>query len=194
MSVVSIVNQALSLLAVDPIISLSDDTKQANVASRIYAGVRDHVLDERAWTFATGRAVLTPEGTTPAFGFSHQFSIPTTWLRILSVTDILPVLGSGEFTRIFEWRREGDFILGDAEKIYVSYTEVVTDTSKMSSSFKDCLAYRLAADMAIPLRESRALMIDYQTIYSDKLIKASSVDAAQGSRERKYVGTLVTQR
>jgi hypothetical protein len=194
MSEVSICNQALMLLGVDPITSLNDPTTQADICNRIYADVRNQVLEERSWTFATNRITLLPDAVAPDWGYGQKFLTPTTTLRVLNVWINPPQAGQEFATPPVPWNKEGRYILCTADKIYVKYTEVVEDTSLMSAAFKDCLAYRLAAEMAIPLDQNRTLMTDMQTIYSDKLKKSGSTDGAQGSAERKWVGTYVTRR
>ncbi len=194
MSVVSIVNHALSLLAVTPIVSLQEDTKPANTANRLYIPLRDALLEERAWTFATGRAKLIPDPTPPEWGYTRKFLIPGTVIRILNVWERPPLPGQEDVTPPVEWNREGKHILATVDVIYVKMINVIEDPSQFSPAFRDLFAYRLAADMCIALTENRSLMVDLHTLYNDKLIKASSTDAAQGRRQNKYQGRLVLDR
>lgn len=194
MSEISIVNHALALLAVDPIIAFGDEVKAASLSKLLYPILRDHVLEERAWTFAKGRAKLLPDVVAPAWGYTKRFLIPTETLRVLNVWENPPEPGQEENTPPVQWDREGQYILANVDVIYVSYTTSIKDTSLFSSSFRDCLAYRLAGDMCMGLTENRSLMVDMQTLYSDKLIKAGSTDGAQGRREKKFRGNLVLDR
>jgi hypothetical protein len=194
MSEVAICNQALALLGVPPIVSFDDGTTPSNLCSQLYAGLRDQVLEERAWTFATGRATLLPDATPPDFQYSNRFQIPSTWIRILGVNKTIAQPGA-EDTRIpFPWNKEGNYILASADKVYVNYVQKVTDASLFSPAFRDCLAYRLAADMAISLRQSTTLMQDMTSLYAAKLNQAALKDGAQGSRQNKYVGSYILGR
>lgn len=195
MSEISICNQALALLAIPPIISFEDGTTASGLCSRLYAPMRNHVLEERAWTFATDRDTLLPDTTAPDWGYEKRFLIPTEWLRILSVTDIVPInAGQSNSIRPFEWNREGRYILGNADKVYVQYVKVVSDTSQFSSNFNDCLAYRMAAEMAIALTENRTIFENMTAMYNRKLIEASLTDGGQGRRQEKYLGSYVLRR
>jgi hypothetical protein len=194
MSEVSICNHALSLIGVDPITALTDDTKQAGLCNRLYPILRDQVLEARTWTFATGRAKLLPDATPPEWGYAQQFLVPSDWLRTLRVYYNPPVGSNDNWVNPPEWNKEGRYILANNNVVYVKYTKQITDTSIFSPSFAVCLAYRLAADMAIPLTENRSLMNDMVSGYSVQLVSAGSIDAAQGIREEKYVGNLVTRR
>lgn len=194
MSSTIIVNQALALLGATPITSLDDGTTQASIAKRLYNPVLRHVLEERPWTFAMDRAELAPDAEAPAYGFGKKFRLPNEALRVIYANDSVVQAGQEAYATPLDYAKEGDFLLADAEVLYVRYVKYTTDTSIMTAGFKDCLAYRLAAEMAIALTESRSIMVDMQGLYADKLMKAGSIDGAQGSREQKYVGRLVTRR
>lgn len=194
MTEIAISNQALSLLAVGPIVSFDDGTTQSNLCAQLYAGLRDQVLEERAWTFATGRATLLPDATEPDFQYGQKFLVPTEWIRVLDVNKIVAQPGQEGTRAPFPWNKEGRYILASADKIYVNYVERVVDTSLFSPAFSDCLAHRMAADMAIALTENRTLMNDMQSLYTRKLISSSLKDGAQGSRREKYIGRYVQGR
>ena len=60
----------------------------------------------------------------------------------------------------------------------------VTDTSKFSPLFVQCLQARLAADMAIPLTSNGKLEEAKWTLYNAKLRGATSRDGQQGKSRR----------
>jgi hypothetical protein len=156
--------------------------------------MRDHVLEERAWTFATSRATLLPDATPPAFGYGQRFLIPSEWLRVLEVSDKATDPAQSASAIPFQWNIENGYILGNAEKIYVKYVKTVSSTALFSADFTDCLAYRLAAEMAISLTESNTVFTNMYALYEDKLIKAGVKDGAQGRRQEKYLGSYVLRR
>lgn len=194
MSSIDICNHALSLVAADPIVDFSDGTRQAGLCARLYPIVLDQVLEARTWTFSTGRATLLPDATPPVWGYGQQFLIPSDWLRVLEVYANPPTSSNSNPTKPLEWNREGQYILCNKDKVYVSYTFRTTNTALMSPTFRDCLAYRLAGELAIPIAQNRTLMTDMVALYERKLSKAGSIDGAQGMREEKWVGSLVTRR
>lgn len=194
MSEVSICNSALAKIGVPPITSFGDGTTQSDLCSRQYATLRDEVLEERAWTFATGRQSLLPDATDPAWGFGNRFLIPTTWLRLLFVTNVIATPGNQKNNPPLDWKREGQYILADVDTVHCKYVQQIADTSLMSTAFRECLAYRIAADFAIPLKKSNSLMTNMMQLYQDKLIKAGLTDGAQGRREEKYTGSFVLRR
>jgi len=164
------------------------------LCSRLYPIVRNQVLEDRAWTFATDRDTLLPDATAPAFGYGQRFLIPTEWIRILWVSDKNVRPGQENVTVPLEWNREGRYILANASKVYVKYVKEVTDTSQFSPAFSDALAYRLASEMCNALRESRALFADLMQVYNQKMIEAALTDGGQGRRQEKYRGSYVLRR
>jgi len=181
MSEVSICNQALSWLAGNLITSLDDDTNEAKLCKANYDNARDAVLEDRAWTFATTRYRWTPLASAPAFGYSHAFLIDPEVLRILEVreTDTNKANGANNM----DWRREGNTIVCNEDTIYVKALRRIVDTSKYPPAFVQCLAARIAAEIAIPLTESRGYQQDMWNLYFSKLETAAATDGMQGSTD-----------
>ena len=57
-SPIQIVNRALALLGSSSIADLGEGTKKADIAGLSFPMVRDRVLDDADWTFATKRITL----------------------------------------------------------------------------------------------------------------------------------------
>ncbi len=87
-SEVGIVNIALARIGEQPLSSLTDDNEAGRLANRHYASLRDAVLRERQWNCAVRRAVLPSLATAPSFGFSACFSLPSDFIRLISLEDI----------------------------------------------------------------------------------------------------------
>jgi len=175
-SKISIANQALSWVGASLITSFSDESTEAAIISANYDGVRDAVLEDRAWTFATRRVSLTPVLTPPDFGYSYQFAVPADCLRVLTVRNDRQAQGPNHL----DWAREMGRILCDSDKIYMKYLSRVDDPLQYSPGFVQCMAARLAADIAIPLAGSRSLQSDMWGLYQKKLADAKTLDGMQG--------------
>ena len=76
-SEVEVANQALLEIGEPPINSLTDENTRARHLNRIFAQVRDQVLRMGQWNCATKRATLTQSGTSPAYGYTYQYVLPT---------------------------------------------------------------------------------------------------------------------
>lgn len=188
MSEVSICNQAIGWLGGNRITALTDGTTEANLCSDNYAPLRDAVLEAADWSFAIKRIDLAAEVDTPAFGFSKQFQIPSDCLRVLSVS-----LGWDD-NRRYNWKREGQFILINADLIYIRYVARIENTEEFSSLFTTALAQRIAADLAITLTEDRKKQEVHWALYESKLDEAATVDGLQGKPDTIRADHLVMSR
>lgn len=178
-SEVSICNQAISWLAGTPITSLDDDTVEAILCKANYELARNAVLEDRAWTFATRRFVLTPEAEKPAWGYGQQYLIPPEIIRVLEVHDAdNQRLANGPSD--MDWRREENRIVCNRAKIYVKALVKIEDPERFTPAFVQCLAARIAADIAIPLTESTQMQKDMWALYQVKLADAAATDGSQG--------------
>lgn len=178
-SEVSICNQAISWLAGSPIISLDDDTVEAKLCKANYEPARNAVLEDRAWTFATKRFVLTPEAAEPAWGYSQQYLIPAEVIRVLEVHDADNQRRANGPSDM-DWRREENRIVCNRASIYMKGLVIIVDPERFTPAFVQCLAARIAADICIPLTESVKLQQDMWALYQVKLADAAATDGSQG--------------
>ena len=190
-SSVEIVNLALHFLGVQRISALTDDSKRASLMNDIYTQVRDETLRSAAWGFAMKRAKITKLGTTPAFEFSSQFQLPSDLLKVHSIFDHDPSLGSRnrhphpmdlpllDGDDIY-YKVEGDKLLASVDTIYLRYISRQTDVSIYPPDFIQCLALSLAAAACFSLTQNRGLR-DSLTQEAEFFRRAASANDAQES-------------
>jgi hypothetical protein len=165
-SIVDICNMSLGYLGADPIISIDDSAH----CDTNYDTVRDACLDDRNWTFAMKRVKLgSPSTTSPAFGYTYQFLLPTDVIRVVEVNG-----------NIYDWEKEGRYILTDQVSIEVMYIYRVEDVRQMPPSFVLALSFRLASVIANPITNKPSLSAKYWEMYQAQLFAASSNDGRQG--------------
>lgn len=198
MSEVVICNKALAHLGEDPITSLDDPSKKAELCRLQYPSLRDAVIEARMWRFALIRAVSStadipevrnddPDYPQWGDGFVHAF--PTNMLQVFrayrdTTADKVPA----------QWTREGDYIVSESDYLYLWGVRRVTDTNKFSNLFIEVLAARLAADLAVPITHNRTLMADMWQLYNDKMSEAAVRDGQQGRSEKTNATTLTGAR
>ena len=183
-------NLTLSWLAQNLMLSIDDDTKQARAIKANFQFSLDSVLEEGEWSFATSRFVWsTPNADAPAWGYKYYFAVPSTELKVIFVSD-----KAEENDYEFDYRVEAGGIACDSSKIYVKTITSIKDTSKFSNMFNQCLAARMAYDLAIPLTESQKKESTMYAIYQDKLALALESDGSQGKHPRTNKTALVRRR
>jgi len=181
-SQVGICNQAINLVGGTQIVSIDDEIDEATICKSMYDDIRDLVLEDADWTFATKRYLLTPEIETPAWGYAHQFTILPEVLRIINIADNPDEL-NGESD--LDWRREENLILCDiSANLYMKGVKQITDESRFSAGYKQAFIYKLAAHLAIPIAGSRTLHDNMEKLYHTHKDMAVTNDGRQGRSDR----------
>ena len=168
MSEVSICNSALIKLGVETITALSDNTRQAKLCNEQYNKLRKSLLREHVWNFAVKRVSLTASLTTPAWGFSHQFTLPSDYLRIVDL----------EYTDD-KYQVENNLILANRNTLNLRYIYDITDVTKFTSDFAELLAMRIAVDLSYVLVQSNSLTQQLVAMYDRKLRDVRSFDGQE---------------
>jgi len=188
-SQVSICNQALGWIGGNLITSIDDGSKEANLCKANYDDLRDAVLEERNWTFATRRQALTPLAQDPPFGYAKQFTLPADLIRLIGA--YRPGMEDREQAM---YVREENRLLTDEPRLNIVYIARIKDANRFSAGFVQCFAARLASDLAIPIAESRSLQETMWALYEAKLESAGTNDGMQGRFEQKQANRLVRSR
>ena len=189
-SEVSICNQALGWVGGNLITSLDDGTTEANLCKANYASLRDAVLEDRDWTFATARKLLTPLADDPVFGWTRQMQLPSDNIRVIGCW----ALDRDEDQEQADYVKEGRRILSNEPKLNLKYIRRIVAPEDFSAGFTQALAARIAADIAIPIAQSRALQEDMQALYMKKLSDAGTNDGMQGRSEKKLSTKMLRSR
>lgn len=173
MDAVAICNLALGWVGAGRIAALTEASKLAELCNANFAPVRDAVLEERAWRFATLRRPIAADATAPSWGYAYRYLLPSTVVRVLEVSD-----GSSSLR---DWEREGGYVLTDqVSPIYVRCVERVEDPAGWPPGFTMAVALRLAATLATTLSENRALQDELWARYRDQVKRAGAVEGQQG--------------
>jgi len=189
-SEVEICNAALAKIGERPIVSLT----QANSAAAThcltrYTVARDYLLRQHDWNFALKRTALARLSTAPAFGWSYAYQLPADLIRISGIWDNAG--GDGAF----DYRIEGGLVVTDAEAVYLLHVAQVTDANAMPIDFREALAVKLAAELAILLPQSRELSSQLEQQFRQiSLPSARAADGADNPPEQIPMPSWVTER
>lgn len=180
-SVTSICNQALSRLGANKIININDDTTEAGLCRAMYEVVRDNVIEEHQWSFAIKRYKLPKSSPDEANSqYSNKFLIPVEVINIILASsnpdDRIPNTTS--------WRVEGEYIVANADSMYVKAVTRVVDPNLYSPMFIQALTVRLAAELAYPITQNSSLGRNLLQEYARLLELAAQKDGQQGSTVR----------
>lgn len=203
-SEVAICNQAISWLGGNLIISLDDGTTEAILCKANFSILRDAVLEEGKWTFATKRFKLLPSPDAPVYGYSAKFELPSNVLLVIEARDNDAASGIGGilFTTSesangssrLDWRLEEGFIVADASQVFCKCVIRITDTTKFTTTFNQALAARIAADIAGTLTESSAKEERMWNKYYAAINLALAADGLQGKSDRIRTKSRILER
>ena len=173
-SIVSICNRALDLVGADPITSLEDGSKSANLCQRNFEPTADSVLRLYPWNAALRRARLPALVEAPAWGYGYQYQLPqgpepAFCLRLLEIEN------GGDY------RVEGRRILADyAPPLDILYIGRMTDAAAYDPLLAEAVAAKLAVHLAGNFTESGSRIDATRAYLRDILAQAKSVDAQEG--------------
>lgn len=188
-----IINNGLEEVGADTITSIDEGSKNANVASKIYAMHRQKLLRRHTWNFATKRIKLAQSATDPVYEFDHQYPIPSDFLRVVSVSDNEDGLGTVRYKMEYD-TTAGRTILCSSEEVWLRYIADITDTQKFDPTFAYCLSLSMATVFAVKIANSNTLAAEKRKDLTLELRAARSVDGQEDYPERMPDGSWANSR
>tara|TARA_R110002049_G_scaffold210293_1_gene381136 strand:+ start:1207 stop:1803 length:597 start_codon:yes stop_codon:yes gene_type:complete len=195
-SVVDICNEAMDLLGAATITALTEDSKEARLSNRRFETVRDQVLRAHPWNAVIERKELAQDSSAPAFGFAHQYTLPTNpyCLRVLSfwngnVDNEIAAYDSQNMFKV-----EGRKVLSDETTCRIIYIARITDTEQYDSLLSSTIAHKLASEVAYAITGSNSVAQQMFQLYQARLAEARSMDAAEGMPDKIISDTFINSR
>lgn len=184
-SEVDIVNRALRAIGSQRITSLDEATEQAETCRGEYADIRDEVLRSHPWNFAMTRLLLPALSDAPAFGWERQFQLPSDCLRVWRI--------DAEW-RITEFRVESGRILTNAAAPLALLYIRRPQPGDFDPIFVSALVHRLAAALALSLKESASASELQMKLYRAIMRDARAADATEGTPEQPWQDDFIVAR
>ncbi|KKL87046.1 hypothetical protein LCGC14_1938630 [marine sediment metagenome] len=173
LSEIDIINRALAKIGDQRITSRGDNNNRARLMDSLYDGIRDELLRECPWNFATKRTTLAADPTTPVYQWGTAFAIPADLLYMVSTENSSA------------YRLEGNQILSNQENsLKITYIRRVTDPTEFDTGFAELLAAKLAYEGASNIAADLALQDRLFREYNLTLIRSKKTDGQEDdSRE-----------
>jgi hypothetical protein len=151
---VDIYNIALARIGVfeTAIQDVNEASKAANVCRMFFDSIRDYVLEDFPWPFAEKRVLLADLGTPPT-NWDYKYAYPADCLSAKYIA--VEGARNPRDTQKIPFRIANDadvkVILCDWPDAELVYTAQVTDLNLWTNCARSALAYRLAAEIAMPM-------------------------------------------
>lgn len=178
--------RALIRVGAHTISSFTDGTAEADLASLMYAPVRDALLSSYPWSFATRQIALTKLATPPSADYSAAFALPTDFLRAISA-------GNGGRGRGLNYRITGNQLHTNADEVILTYIARVAEEN-IPPYFDVVLMARLSAEFCLPLTENAQRAESLSRLAENEFAKARQIDSQQDSPNRLEGFTLIDAR
>lgn len=169
-----IVNKALTLVGAEPIVNLTDDTRNARVVNRIYELSLKSILSEAPWNFALRRKLLAQTTDVPEWYDTSEIYVyqrPNECIRIFRTNDIDAT-----------WKVVGETIISDTNDLGVEFVYYLNTPSKYTSSFVNAFVDLLCADIAF-------MILNSKTVAQGFMEKYEQVSLAKALAENAQIGT-----
>ena len=168
-----ICNRALEKLGEQPIVSISDGTKQAQALKRVYQGSLEAMLVEHPWHFAKKRAALAASATAPEWGFANAYPVPTDFLRLVAIKD------GPAFSLEADPSGTQAILCDAAAPLSILYLYAVSDPGRLPSHFVEAFSSKLAFDICEDLTQSNTKKDILAQLFTADLAKAKRVNGLQ---------------
>lgn len=173
-SEVSICSNALLLLGAQTINSLAETSDRALIASNLWPQTRNSVLRSHPWNCCIQRVQLAPDETAPAFDWAYQFTLPSDYLKALSV---------GEAGCEVEFRIEGRKLLSDENPCLLRYVSRNLAVGSWDDMLVQAMTLTMAAEMAYAITQSSSLRDSMREKLEMHMRRARAVDGQEDTPE-----------
>jgi hypothetical protein len=187
---ISICSAALLQLGKSPISSFAAPGDTARLCANLYPLERDSILRENDWNCAIKRDILAPLSTTPSFGFTAQFALPSDFLRMIQVGDYY--VGMPECQR---FKVEGRKILASGTVLPIVYVYRNDQEETWDAKLIELMTARMLWKLAYPVTQSTSLRDELKAEYFAMAKAARAIDAQENpSEELSADFSLITGR
>jgi len=188
-----IINLALTRIGESPVTSLDEGSTAARTAELLYDASRRAILRDFDWSFATKSVLLNPVDTDEA---PAVFAVPSDCLRVLRVYDKAKFNtkyantkspefhgmwesasdSSAQYSRCAkEWFKvQGDKLFTYARTPLCFYIRDEEDAGLFDAKFAEALSYKLAGELAMPVRQSESLTASMLNAYQNVVATAAT--------------------
>lgn len=195
-SKVEIVNIALSRLGADSINALTEASEGARQANLLWNSVRDIVLRDFPWNCAAKTTTLAQVAgyAHPEWEYTYQHPSDCVYARRVFNAGSRAKKEPEEFRVVISPSGTSKILLARISGASLEYTARVTDPNLYDSLLVDSLAWRLGAEMAMPVTGNAAHMEKFMEAYRQSLMIAYGVEANEGREPMKHSETYVSAR
>lgn len=201
-SEVEICNTALAFIKAASINSLTEPKESARYCKLLYPKARRTVLSDHDWGFARKRQVLAlRDETYSGWSYAYTFPIDCITARKIQIGEVgityetdcqgtCNKTGKVVFEIIGTSDKNTKVLLTNMEDAELVYTADTKNPNMFDPMFEEALAYKLASQLAIPLKGKQSLMTTNYQIYTIVMSRAEATNANEEERPDENINRL----
>jgi hypothetical protein len=189
---VDVCNKALNYLQAGSISSLEDNTAKARACLAVFDTIRDSVLADYPWSFATHIEVPELIVDEVLVGWLYLYAIPAKCLAIrkIFVDTSVPNPDPIEYEECVSPSTLKRAVAVNYEDPYMRYTRQIVNPALWSVKFSDAMAMRLAAEIGATITGKQEAATEaanrYGTIVSEAKRLESETKHVEKTRTSSY--------
>lgn len=188
MAIIDIVNEALDWCSAQTITDLAENSRNAEVARRLYQPTMKELLSAYPWNFARKRIALAPLGTNPQANiWVYCYAKPGDCLRMISIGP--DIMTRPDDLYRYPWEAGDQGYFSDVEGAIGRYIKSITDVDVFTPSFRLAYVAALAAKMAMPLTKDIKRAADLRGVARQQFISAMTIDANEAENAYEFVSS-----
>lgn len=178
---IDIINLALTKLGESPIQSINEGSPAANAAKLLYDTVRRSVLRDYDWNFALKEIALSRFQNKGSKFYDYSYPLPADYIRAIKLVN-----GSS-------FAVTGGALHTNSEEAVLLYIWDNDIEEEFDSKFVEALSYKLASELAMPVKGSPELMSSYSNAYYN-LVKDAATESINERFEELDDNPYITAR
>lgn len=172
----SISNRALLEMGQNPISSVDDGSKAANIIKEVWEDLTREILESHTWKFAKKWANVASDAayTMVDEDWDYAYAVPSDYVRMSKTED----------NETVKFARRGAYLLTNEESPFkFEYIQYISDTTLWPQHFINAMVARLQSVLATPLstKSSKMKNKDYLEIYHSIVLPAAKTRDAEES-------------
>ena len=200
-SEINICNKAILRLGGTRINALTDQTKEGRLCKDFYEGVRDDVLRAHNWVCATKRIELSLLSEAYV-GWDNAYTYPPDCLNARKIYDpnISDTTAEVEAKAAIPYEislsttGNKQIILTNQDDAVLIYTAAITDVPLFGADLVEAISLKMAADLALPLKNSEKLHNTWFSRYTIAIAAARAISSNEDNRRDTSTETLLSSR
>lgn len=194
-SIVEICNLALNHIGAKSISSLDEASENARKCKLVYAPLRDAVLRDHSWNFATANELLALlDESMPGWNFIYAQPVKCLNVRKIFSEVVLSNPSPLDFKILLSPTTKTKSIASNLEFAWCEFTYQVTDPALFDTKFVEALSYRIGSALAQPLTGNIQLAQALLQMSIGITEKAVLQNAREGSHQKPNYSSLIESR